>query len=266
VTSWPYDLTAAFYDEDMGRNTDGRDVAWYRAQASEGVASLGGRILELGAGTGRITLPLAADGRVILALDRSQPMLEELRRKAQVAGLAGHIQTIAMDMGQAGLAGRFASVLCPYSAFCYLVENAERDGLLSAVRAWLPPGGKFLLDAFVPDQGLANLSPQVEIQDYDRPLPPDAWGDAVRLARSKRVELEAMPGVNRIRRRYRFLKADGTVLREVETESLQRAYMPASLAALLRSAGFASVTVCGDFDAATPATPPARRAAFVARV
>jgi len=62
TSSWPYDLIADFYDEDMGRNNDGRDVAWYVGQAKRAAAAHRLPVLELGSGTGRITLPLAQAG------------------------------------------------------------------------------------------------------------------------------------------------------------------------------------------------------------
>jgi len=54
------------------------DVAWYRRKAKE----CGGPVLELGAGTGRITLGIAQDGVPIHALDASQCMLDALRGKS----------------------------------------------------------------------------------------------------------------------------------------------------------------------------------------
>lgn len=265
--TWPYDLIAAFYDEDMGRNTDARDVAWYVAQTGAATAAVagGGLVAELGCGTGRVTLPLAAAGQQVVAIDRSVPMLRELARKAAAAGLDGGITPVAMDMGRPALAGPFAAVLCPYSAFGYLIGNDDRARLLDWVRAVLVPGGVFLLDMFVPDPAVERLPEGTEIHDYRRPLPPDRWAPAATLERSKRLGRDARPGVNRIERHYRFFDAAGTPLRTVRTESLQRPYAPDALLAVLREAGFGDLRACGDFQPDTPARTPARMAAVIAR-
>jgi SAM-dependent methyltransferase len=263
---WPYDLIAAFYDEDMGRNAGEAGLRWYRGEAGRAVGAAGGPLLELAAGTGRLTLPLAGDGHRVVALDRSPPMLNELVRKAAAAGLGGRVLPVATDMAAAGLSGRFAAVLCPFSAFGYLVEPDARAAMLSAVRGWLRPGGPLLLDMFIPDPGLAGGTGGAEITDYERPLPAGPWAPAVRLRRFKRIDPTGQPGVNRIRRRYQFLDAAGAMLREVRTESRQCVHEPGALLAVLRAAGFGEIDACGDFVAGKPPVWPARVLAVAARL
>lgn len=57
------------------------DVEWYRRQALDS----DGPILELGAGTGRITFPILEAGRAVTALDHSEEMLAVLRSKLAAA-------------------------------------------------------------------------------------------------------------------------------------------------------------------------------------
>jgi SAM-dependent methyltransferase len=264
--TWPYDLTAEFYDEDMGRNNDGRDIAWYVGLA---ITAPGSTILELGSGTGRVTLPLAQAGFTVVAVDCSVPMLRVLADKSAAAQMTQRIAPLAMDMGKWSIAtpysARFAAILCPFSAFTYLVDDDDRTRMLAGVRACLAPGGVLALDTFIPDVRLDALNDGTRIEDYRRALP-ERWRPAVTLARSKRLTHNVRPGINRIQRQYRFLDAQGAVLREVETESFQRPYAPAELLATLTAAGFTDLQTCGDFDAATPARAPARTIAVVARL
>ena len=265
MTAWSYDVTAEFYDQDMGRNTDGRDVAWYVAEAGRAVAALGGSVVEMGCGTGRVTLALAAEGLRVIAMDRSVPMLRVLIHKAVAGGFRRQIQPVAANMSRPGLARRFAAILCPYSAFGYLTEADERGRMLAGVRDSLAPGGVLLLDMFIPDPTLDGLPNGAEIHDYHRALPPGPWAPAVMLARSKRLT-RLRPGVNRIERRYRFFDGAGGLVREVWTQSDVRLYTSETLQEVLTEAGFTDQQVCGDFDRALPGAPPARVTVVTARL
>lgn len=265
MTVWAYDLTAPFYDEDMGRNADARSVGWYVGRATAAVAQTGTPVLELGCGTGRITLPLAASGLDVVAIDRSLPMLDVLSRKLAARPPAGRVRPLALDMRQLDLDMRFAAILCPFSALSYVVDAAERTRTLAAVKRHLAPGGLFVLDMFIPDPTLDDAPAGVELQDYRRDLPPGWWGPAVTLVRTKRLTRTGQPGVRAIHRAYRFFDDSESVVREVRTSSLQRSYRPEELLSVLAAAGFADPFACGDFDAAVAPSWPARTVVITAR-
>ena len=63
--AFSYDVIAEFYDDDMGRNVGGEDVAFYVDQC----AAAPGPVLELGCGTGRITLALVRAGNTVIGID-----------------------------------------------------------------------------------------------------------------------------------------------------------------------------------------------------
>ncbi len=167
-----YDDIARFYDVDMARNMPFDDVAFY----ADLCARHGGRVLELGCGSGRILLPLLQRGIDAVGVDASAGMLAELRRKAAALGLRAPVAR--MDVTRLALRGGFGVVLCPYSLVTYVTEDADLARLLAAVRRLLAPGGVFVVDAFVPKPVVA----QQEFQpDYRRP-----FGDRT-LARWKRI-------------------------------------------------------------------------------
>ncbi|HJU19988.1 MAG TPA: class I SAM-dependent methyltransferase [Stellaceae bacterium] len=247
--AWAYDRIAEFYDDDMARNADGRDVAYYRQACLAVRGGCDGRILELGCGTGRITLALAASGLAVLGIDRSVPMLRVLQRKA--AACARPPLVAAMDMGWPGFAGPFAAILCPFSAFTYLTAAADRDRALGAIRGALAPNARFILDAFIPDPRVEAAAGQ-EIFDYRRQLADGTW-----LERRKTVTPDREPGVNRIVRRYGFCDPAGRTLRQVVTESRQKSYRPDELIAVVQQAGFRIAGVTADFTGA-PLGPGSR--------
>jgi SAM-dependent methyltransferase len=108
-----------------------------------------GRVLELGIGTGRVALPLAARGLEVSGIDASQAMVDKLREKPGGKAIAvtfGNFADVAVD-------GVFSLVYVPFTTFFALLSQAEQIRCLRNVAARLEPGGSFVLDAFVPDLG-----------------------------------------------------------------------------------------------------------------
>jgi SAM-dependent methyltransferase len=221
VTS--YDRIAEIYDEDMGANNPGLDVAFYvgRAQAARGW------VLELGCGTGRITLPLVEAGCRVAGLDLSLPMLQQLKRKA------AWVACFCADMCAFALRARFSLIICPFSAFTYLAEDVDRSAMLAAVREHLEPQGIFIMDVFAPDAQIDELPDDHVFHDYQR-----ARMDGTQLERTKTIEKLSGGRVSVIRRTYRFLSREGAELRSFTTEDRIRCYRQGELPALLRGHGF----------------------------
>lgn len=244
-TVWPYDAVAEFYDDDMGRNTDGRDVDYYRDRCLAIDAAATAGVLELGCGTGRITFALAEAGLRVTGIDRSAPMLRVLRRKLAARRSTSSPwrtpRVVAMDMARPALVARFGVVLCPFSAFTYLVDNADRAAALDFVRHTLAPGGRFILDVFIPDPNAESID--METFDYRRLCADGTW-----LERYRTITPDVpRPGVNRIQRRYASRVAGGVIRWSVVTESFQHAYPPDELLNVLRGAGFSVVSSSADF-------------------
>src|SRR2546428_4031449 len=76
-----WDAYAPFYDWENARTLGRRDVSFWQRLAS----SAGARVLELGCGTGRVSLPLARAGIDLVGIDRSAAMLARLSSAAKRA-------------------------------------------------------------------------------------------------------------------------------------------------------------------------------------
>src|SRR5579863_10406297 len=91
----------------------------------------GGRVLELGCGTGRLTVSIAQDGIDIVGVDLSDPMMEAARRKARGAGV--QVPFLHADMRDLNLDGQFATILIPGNTLLHLLTNEDLKQCLAGV-------------------------------------------------------------------------------------------------------------------------------------
>ena len=254
-----YDVIAELYDVDMGLSHPGGDVEFYSGFA----VAAPGETLELGCGTGRITLPLIQAGCSVVALDRSAPMLEQLRLKALRTlsdDQRSHLRIVQADMRVFELKHRFGLILCPYSAFNHLIEERDQDGFFEAVKRHLLPEGLFLLDTFVPHHDVSALPDDHIFFDYRRKIDPGVF-----LERRKTMAKDHTRQLSRITRHYRLARPDGTVIREFSTTETIRYIHQRELSLLLRLKGF-EVTDCFSDFSKQPYSYSARMMAFVTRL
>ena len=114
----------------------------------------GGRVLELGVGTGRIALPLAARGVDIYGIEASPSMLAVLAEKScdvRSKVSQGNFADVAID-------GSFALVFAVVSTFFLLSSHAEQQRCFQAVAGKLTDQGLFLMENYKP-LGLRPLEP-----------------------------------------------------------------------------------------------------------
>ena len=139
---------AALYDYEYRRRR--ADVTFYRELARRRGAA---RILELGAGTGRITVPLARDGRYVVALDQSAAMLARLGdRVARLPpAVAARITSVSGDLRSFAVGGRFPLVIAAFNVLEHLYTRGEVAACLERVAAHLTPDGAFVFDVQLPD-------------------------------------------------------------------------------------------------------------------
>ncbi len=106
-----------------------------------------GRALELGIGTGRIALPLAARGVEVHGIDASAAMVEKMRRKQG----GDRIPVTLGDFAEADAEGRFSLVYVVFNTFFALLSQDAQVRCFENVVRRLNDGGVFLVEAFAPD-------------------------------------------------------------------------------------------------------------------
>jgi SAM-dependent methyltransferase len=229
------------YDR-LGRRYD----AWCRSVTEdipfyvELALAAGGRVLEVGVGSGRIAVPVALAGVPVVGVDSSRVMLDLARERAAPHGGGVGLELVRADMRDLPDLGRFALVLVPFRAFLHLRDDAERRVVLGALFDRLQPGGTLAFDVFHPDR-------EDIAETHDR------W-------------LEREPGIaehaswdEAARRLVLTVRAD-SVHAQMELWWIA----PREWRALLERAGFADIQAYGWFDG-RPLTPGATDSVWVAR-
>ena len=241
-------LHVEIYDTLQREIPGGDDIGFFRRLA----ATTGDPILELGCGTGRVTVPLAEAGHTIVGLDRSTAMLAvaERRRRALPAEVRRRLRFVEGDMVDFALGRRFGLVFATFRVFMALPDPERQRTALARVHRHVRPGGLLAIDVF--DPLLDRLTPEGwpgrEIDEVRHP----ETGHLVRVAALDRTN---DPVAQRLTERWRFAELDdqGNVTREeVETLVLRWTYRH-ELRHLLELSGFEPIAEYSDYAESPPA-------------
>jgi len=192
----------------------------------------GDPILEVGAGTGRVSLDLARRGHRVTALDRDRELLTELRARA--AGTT--LETVLEDARSFALPRKFALCLVPMQAIQLLGGADERAAFLRCAGAHLSPGGVLaaaltdVVDAYEVPDGAPGPLPDIRELDgvlyASRPIAVREQGDVFVIERLR--EIVGADGVREVRE-------NRIALDRVDPAELERAGRAAGFRALARA-------------------------------
>ncbi len=107
------------------------------------------RLLELGIGTGRLALPLAAMGLEVHGIDTSSAMVERLRAKPGGAAIPVVIGDFA-DVGDL-VAGDYDVVFVAFNSLFELADQASQCRCVAGAASRLSSGGRFVVEALAPE-------------------------------------------------------------------------------------------------------------------
>ncbi len=199
------------------------DEPLWRALAAEAA----GPVLDAGAGTGRVTLDLAAAGVDVTAVDLDPALVAELERRAAAAGVA--VAAHVGDLRELALDRRFAAIIVPMQTIQLLGGAEGRGRFLARAREHLLPGGVLaaaLADAMEGYDPTTAVPPLPDMGEFDgcvyasRPVAVVLDGDALAIHRIREV-----------------VEADGSRATSEDVIRLDRV-APGELAAEGEAAGF----------------------------
>jgi len=131
--------------------------------------SFGGPILELGSGTGRVTIPLAKAGHKMTGLDISPPMVKRACDKATEQGVSVEFQVA--DCRNFSLERSFGLIIMPYNAIMHILDRPSYEALFACVHKHLKPDGRFSFTCFNPHEAWIYRDPDKRYPSYEYDLP-----------------------------------------------------------------------------------------------
>lgn len=210
------------------------DLPFYRAFLAERA----GPVLELGCGTGRVALALAAEGHEVVGVELSERMLELAHRKAAHAELG---LTLALgDLRSFELERTFGSILLTYNTLNHLLDRDSLSRCFATVKRHMSESSRFVIDTFQPSLAFLGNEPEKRrgILRYR-----DPYIDK-EVVLSEENHYDAATQLNRVVWSYAIEGVE-----DVRVEELtMRIFFPQELDALIELHGLVIENKHGDYD------------------
>ncbi len=226
------------------------DVAFYTGLARD----IGGPILELACGTGRITIPIAEQGNEIWGMDITESMLERAKMKLKEKNLT--VRLIHEDIRDFRLNKKFRLIIFPFSAIAHIHERREIGSLARSVYEHLDSGGVFAFDYFNPSLKILTRDPDEFFHSHEF-IDTDSGR---KITITERTRYDAATQLNNILWRYEIEGERKTIDREWSV----RIFYPQELDYILETAGLKIEHKYGWFDK-TPFGSDSKRQIYICR-
>ncbi len=155
---------ARFYDTIYHRVRDFTDHGYFMKE----IMDTGGKILEAGAGTGRLFSDALDHGSDIYGLDISESMTNVLLSKLPEEQ---HYRISLQNIVNFTFDFKFDLIIAPFRVFMHLLSKEEQISALNNVYKHLNPNGRFIFDTFIPDlnQIISGLSYRMDFEGEYEP-------------------------------------------------------------------------------------------------
>ncbi len=241
---------ASLYDAEYVDQT--QDIPWYLTQLAQ--AKVRGTVLELGSGTGRVTIPLAQAGHQVIGLERMPTMTARLIEKLAVLApeVRQRVTSLQGDMLEIPLEDQSVdAVVAPFNVLMHLYDWREILACFQECARVLRPGGLFAFDVLQPDLSWLTLDPHKRhaITRFVDPATGKSqfystnhdYDPSTQICHIRLYYDDAPRGARKPHPGARPLKVVQLAHRQIYPEEIR---------SLLDRAGFDSVTLGGDFSSA----------------
>jgi SAM-dependent methyltransferase len=154
---------ARFYDLIYHQQRDGVDNEYYQNE----IRQTKGKILEVGAGTGRLFCDALIQGADIYGIDISHSMIEVLYKKLN---RDQYNRVSLQNIIDFSFDFKFDLIIAPFRVIMHLLEKDDQIRAINNIRNHLNPNGRFIFDVFIPDlkQLINGLNNHIDFEDeYD---------------------------------------------------------------------------------------------------
>ncbi len=210
------------------------DYDFYQALADRH----GGPVLDLGCGTGRVSIPLARAGLAVAGIDHHERMLTRALEKAATAGV--EMECFKGDLRAFDLERTFRLMLLTYNTINHLVDLESVAACFNTVAAHMDHDSRFIIDTF---------NPSLEFLGSDRsePLKVVEYVDPITNAKVILTETSVYDAATQVNKVVWSYEVDGRADAIVHRMDM-RIFFPQELDALARVYGFTIENKFGDYD------------------
>ena len=227
-----YDPLVELYELQYANYRD--DIPFYVRLADD----FGSPILELGAGTGRVTAALARAGHQITAVDLSGQMLQKAKSYLVKEGVTEQVKLQQADMRHFRTEEKYPLVIAPFNTLMHAYSLKDQDETLATVKHHLEDGGHFAFDLYNPNFNELNVLRRES-----------EWQNIGANASELFILQENDPDKQILTSNYYLddSNAAGVVTRK-RYHLQQRYYHRFEIERALQSAGFSQLTLYGNFS------------------
>jgi SAM-dependent methyltransferase len=251
-------ILARFYDLDV------LDVS-YDAELYQQLAhEVGGAVLELAVGSGRLGIPIALAGQRVVGVDNDPAMLE--RARAEWERARGPIERDRFTVREGDLftfrsGERFGLTFLAVNTFLLAEDDAARLAVLTTMREHLQPGGIAAVEVSTPDAAeLASFDGRLQLEWLRRE--PDTGDEVAKMMSARHDPGSATVALSQI---FEWTPQRGGPMSRVSKSDVLHLVSAERLAALAEQAGFGYVQLWGD-HLLTPHGPGSQRTILEARL
>lgn len=225
-------LSSEVYDLDKYVGLSFGDVEFY----ADRLKGCEGKILEAAVGTGRMLIPLAKQGFKLEGFDLSEEMLAICKKNCEQHGVVSKLSIDAME--SFSRQPDYAAIIIPAGSFLLVADRQKSVQALKNFHHHLKPGGKLILDLFLPEDFETGRVSTREFKTRDQ---------ALITLESKVVDVNFLEQT--IKTHHRYEKWRQGKLEQTELEHFPlRWYGIEEFKLLLEKLGFSEIIISSDYQ------------------